>query len=259
MLKQKFYNLIELQFCGFRYHGWQKQKDVKTVQYMLERTLTFILEHENFKTLGSGRTDAMVSANHYLCELFISEEINPEDLLAKLNKSLPSDIRALKIKETTKDFNIIQGIDSKEYHYYFSCGDRPHPFCAPFISHFKNKLDIKKMMEAAQFFIGEHDFRKYCHRSKDELDYHRKILACFIEENTFFQSNYIPKDSYVLKISGKGFVRHQVRHIMGALVNLGEGLITENDIQLSLSTQTKGEAIGFIAPASGLHLHKVNF
>ena len=47
-MQKKFFYLIELQFLGFRYHGWQKQKDVKTVQHMLDRTLHFILEHENY-------------------------------------------------------------------------------------------------------------------------------------------------------------------------------------------------------------------
>jgi tRNA pseudouridine38-40 synthase len=68
---RRYYYLINLQFLGFRFSGWQKQTNSKTLQEMFEKTLFFILKHNDFKTLGAGRTDAMVSANEFLCELFI--------------------------------------------------------------------------------------------------------------------------------------------------------------------------------------------
>ena len=87
MLK-RYYYLIHLEFLGFRYHGWQKQPQVKTIQHMLDRTLNFIFEHDQFKTLGASRTDAMVSAHHHLSELFTYHELDPSELLQKLNMSI---------------------------------------------------------------------------------------------------------------------------------------------------------------------------
>jgi len=64
------YYLIEIQFLGYRFHGWQKQPKLKTVHLMIDRTINYVLENNKFKTLGTGRTDAMVSANQTAFELF---------------------------------------------------------------------------------------------------------------------------------------------------------------------------------------------
>ena len=71
MFTKKFYYLIDIQYLGYRFHGWQKQPKVKTLQFMVDRTLKFILEKQSFKTLAAGRTDAMVSANETAIELFL--------------------------------------------------------------------------------------------------------------------------------------------------------------------------------------------
>ena len=81
---RKFY-LLELQFLGFRFHGWQKQIDVKTVQFMLDRTLTTVLGEKHFKTLGASRTDSMVSANHHFCQLMIEDYEMSETFIDDLN------------------------------------------------------------------------------------------------------------------------------------------------------------------------------
>ena len=63
MLQKRFFYLVNVQFLGYRFHGWQKQPNTKTVHLMIDRTLKYILGEQKFKTLGAGRTDAMVSAN----------------------------------------------------------------------------------------------------------------------------------------------------------------------------------------------------
>ena len=62
--------LISIQYLGFRFHGWQKQKNVMSLHEMIDKTLGFVLDHKGFKTLGSSRTDAKVSANKYFFQLF---------------------------------------------------------------------------------------------------------------------------------------------------------------------------------------------
>ncbi len=159
---KEFFYLIEVQYLGFRYHGWQKQPGVNTVQRMIERTMTFVLDHDQFKILVTGRTDAMVSANQTYFELFLKEPIEPTELLEKLNLNLPSDIRVLSVEEVDRHFNIIQNAKIKEYNYLFSFGQKNHPFAAPFMCCIQQKLDVDQMMEAARLFEGRHDFRNYC-------------------------------------------------------------------------------------------------
>ena len=114
------YYLIEIQFLGYRFHGWQKQPKIKTVHLMIDRTINYVLENNKFKTLGAGRTDAMVSANQTAFELFTELPIfNLEEFLRLVNTNLPQDIRALNIKTVSKEFNVINDSKIKEYKYYF--------------------------------------------------------------------------------------------------------------------------------------------
>ena len=71
-MKYKYFYVVTIQFLGFRFHGWQKQTNAKTLHEMVDKSLEFVFHHTNFKTLGASRTDAKVSANRYVFELFIN-------------------------------------------------------------------------------------------------------------------------------------------------------------------------------------------
>ncbi|ELR68293.1 tRNA pseudouridine synthase A [Fulvivirga imtechensis AK7] len=255
---KKYYYLVEIQFLGFRYHGWQKQPNVKTVQGMVEKTLCFIFDHNNFRTLGSSRTDAMVSAHHYAFELFTRQPVDADSLLHDLNTNLPNDIRALAVKEVGEEFNIIQSPKVKEYLYLFSFGEKNHPFCAPFMVYMAGNLDIDMMKAGAKQFEGVHNFKKYCCKPSADTVLVREVLTCEIVENDIHTSNFFPDKSYLLRVRGQGFLRHQVRLMMGALFSLGRGELTLADIELSLKGDDD-EPLSFIAPSSGLILHQIDF
>ncbi|WP_196892032.1 tRNA pseudouridine(38-40) synthase TruA [Aureivirga marina] len=253
------YYLLHIQFLGFRFHGWQPQPKLKTVQLMLEKTICFVLKHEEFKVLGSGRTDAMVSANKFAVELFLKEEIDTEEFLEQLNKYLPSDLKLLTIEKVSKEFNIIQNSKVKEYIYLFSHKEKAHPFSAPFVTTFVEELDISLMKEGAKLFKGEHFFHKYCTKPSPETNFQREILESCIEENTIYQANFFPKESYVFRIKSKGFLRYQVRLIMGMLFELGRGNVSLEEIEASLKETNDRKSLRYIAPNSGLSLHDIEF
>lgn len=226
---------------------------------MIDKTLKFIFENKPFKTLGSGRTDAMVSAQEAAFELFLEHPIT--DLTAFLdlfNYNLPQDIRALTIKEVDAEFNIIQHSKIKEYLYLFAHGGKNHPFCAPLITTILEPLDIEVMKRGAKCFEGTHYFKSYCYKATNEGVYTRTIKTCEIIENTIFTANFFPKKSYILKVKGKGFMRNQIRLMMGALIKLGRGDITLEYIQDSLKPESN-EVMDYIAPASGLILNNIEF
>ena len=256
---KKYFYLVSVQYLGYRFHGWQKQPNLKTVHLMIDKTLRFILEKKPFKTLGSGRTDAMVSANDAAFELFLSEPI--EDLssfMELFNFNLPQDIRVLNIKEVNKAFNIIQNSKVKEYLYLFSEGKKNHPFCAPLITTILEPLDVELMKHGAKCFEGSHYFKSYCYKATNEGVYNRTIDTCEIVENDIIKANFFPEKSYILRVRGKGFMRNQIRLMMGTLIKLGRGDITIAYIQNSLKPESK-EVMDYIAPASGLILNKVEF
>ncbi len=258
MLKYSNFYLIRIEFLGFRYHGWQKQPKFKSVHGMIDKTMEFILSHTNFKTLGCGRTDAKVSADDYAFELFINEDLVPEKLLHSLNKNLPSDIRAKSVKPVSGGFNIIQNAKIKEYHYHFSSGEKSHPFNAPFIRDFGKSLEMEQMREAAKMFEGIHNFKRFASKPAPNTNFEREILSSFIEPNTKFTGQFTASNAFVYKVSAKGFMRYQVRLMMGALVEVGRGVWTIEDLKQSL-IDYNGKQIRHVAPSSGLTLHKVEF
>ena len=226
---QQYFYLIHIQYLGFRYHGWAKQPGLKTVHHMIDKTMAFVLGHSRFKTLGSSRTDAMVSATHGVFELFLDHPLENEHFLHELNLNLPSDIRALRIAETNESFNIIQAPRLKEYMYLFAFGEKLHPFCAPVMSSFLEELDLDLMQQGASFFEGKRNFKKYCTKSAGKTSFEREVVLSRIGENTIFKANYFPVKSFIYHIHAKGFLRNQIRLMMGQLLKLGRGEISLED------------------------------
>ncbi|RNC86279.1 MAG: tRNA pseudouridine(38-40) synthase TruA [Winogradskyella sp.] len=257
--KQKYYYVFTIQYLGYRFHGWQKQPNLKTLHLMIDRTFNYILEGKPFKTLVSGRTDAMVSANKTAFELFLENPIEDKDVFLKwFNYNLPQDIRALKIEDVDKNFNIIQHPKLKEYIYLFAFGGKFHPFCAPLLTTIQDDLDIEMMMQGARLFEGTHNFKNYCYKATDNGVYNRTIEKCELVVNEVYSANFFPETSYLLRVVGKGFGRNQIRLMMGTLLKLGKGEVTLDFIEESLKPNIDSHQ-DYIAPASGLILQSVEF
>ncbi|WP_299433491.1 tRNA pseudouridine(38-40) synthase TruA [uncultured Maribacter sp.] len=260
MQKKKYYYLVRLQYLGFRFSGWQKQPGQKTIEGMLTKTLKYILPETTFKILGAGRTDAKVSALDAAFELFLTDR-SIEDLsifITLFNKNLPSDIRVLDIEETTKEFNIIQHSKLKEYVYLFSFGEKNHPFCAPYLTNIQENLDLDVMKEAAYCFVGEHDFSSFTARLQENTIVQRKVVSSYITENTLLSANFFPKKSYAFHVKGKGFIRYQIRMMMGALLQVGKGEFSIDQLKASLTSEDTA-LLKHVAPGSGLLLNNLTF
>ncbi len=260
MFKEQHFYLIYIQFLGFRYSGWQKQPNQRTIEGMLSKTLGFILPDRKTKILGAGRTDAKVSANEAAFELFLEGAAlqNLDEFIALFNLNLPADIKILAVSEVDKDFNIIQHPKTKEYIYLFSFGEKNHPFCAPFMANIQEDLNIKIMIEAASMFQGTHNFRAFTARPRANSQFTRTIDSCILRKNDILKANFFPKHSYALHVKGAGFMRYQIRMIMGALIQLGKEELCMDDLIESFHTPANSK-VSFVAPGSGLLLHKISF
>ena len=211
-------------FWVFRYSGWQKQPGFKTIEGMLVKTLKFIVPDTNFKVLGAGRTDAKVSGLDAAFELFIEETpiLNFEEFLMLFNTNLPPDIRVMEMREVDANFNIIQDGKQKEYVYLFSFGQKNHPFCAAMLANIIDDLDIELMKKGAELFEGTHNFYSYTVRTQKNSKFRRTIFSSSISENTLLTANFFPEKSYAFTVVGEGFLRYQIRMMMGALIQLGK-------------------------------------
>ncbi|THB76324.1 MAG: tRNA pseudouridine(38-40) synthase TruA [Desulfobacteraceae bacterium] len=252
------YYLVHIQYLGFRYHGWQKQPGVKTLEGMVEKTCRFLLGDIEFRILGTSRTDALVSAAHSAFELFVDTPLDPDQLIRDFNLNLPNDIRAVRIERVDQTFSIINAPRVKEYAYLFCCGQKPHPFSASLMAAFHEDLDIRLMQQGARLFEGKHDFRSYCTQPRPGACFQREILVSRITDNTLFTASFFPEQSWVYHVHAKGFLRNQVRLIMGHLISLGKHEIGLADIERALKGK-RTEPLRYIAPASGLILNRIRF
>lgn len=249
--------LFRIQYLGLRYHGWHVQKGVKTIQGILEKTFRYVLGHEDFNVLGASRTDSGVSCLNGAFELFLREPVDIDDVTFNLNLNLPTDIRILNGRKVPPDFNIIQDVAFKQYGYYFAMGEKPHPFLAGSLAFAGDGLDLMAMQKGATIFQGKQDFRRFCTHGKQTEDFVRELSMSEIVSSMpdpFWPNN----ETYVFRVRGKGFLMHQVRRMMTALIMLGKGEISITDLVEALHSQEKSPLIPK-APANGLVLEELSF
>lgn len=225
---------------------------------MVDKTVAFVMGHEDFRTMGGSRTDSKVSANEMAFQLFTKEPLHCETFLQEFDKNLPTDIRALGMEEVHAKFNIIQAPRLKEYMYLFAYGEKAHPFSASLVSTFPGDLDIDLMKQGAKLYEGTHNFKAYCASPKENQQFTREILLSEIVENTEYTASFFPKETYAFRIHGKGFLRYQIRLMMAQLVRLGRHEISIEEMKQSLNGEDERH-IPSIAPASALILQKTVF
>ena len=258
-METRYKYLLHVQFLGFRFRGWQHQPGQQTVEGMLKKTLKFVLPGTSVKVLASGRTDAKVSARALPVSLILQTAISDSaSFLDELNANLPPDIRVNVVEEVPFEFNVIQDVISKEYHYYFSNEPEFHPNAAPYIGYFREPLNIPRMREAAPLFEGTHHFEAFCSRPGAKSNFERTITQSKIELNTYLTAPFFPETTYAYLVRGSGFLRYQIRMMLGGLVMLGRDQIHEDDILAALEGKPT-QPITTIAPGSGLVLHQVSY
>jgi len=250
--------LFYIQYLGLRYAGWQRQKGVKTIQGSIERGIRYVLGHEDFTVLGASRTDAGVSCHRGAFELFLKHPISLEDFLYQLNVNLPADIRVLEGDPVPKEFNIIQDVLWKEYHYHFALGEKFHPFAAGTLSFFPGDYDIELMQEGAKLFTGKHDFRRFCSIDKVTDNYIRTVFESSIDMHPQAGEGDVPKESWVFRIKGDGFLRYQVRIMAAALLDLGSGKLSLDQIKDAFHDKL-ASPLAMTGPPNGLVLWDLAF
>jgi tRNA pseudouridine38-40 synthase len=250
---------IVIQYKGTHYQGFQIQSNGQTIQGEINSALKLLSKSEDVKSVGSGRTDAGVHALAQVMRVEIPVEIPAKNLVRAMNSVLPADIRVIDASEATKEFHPIFSAKSKEYNYVFTTDEVISPFAGELMSHFPGFLDIEMMKKACKVFCGEHDFINYQCVGTEVESTVRQILSC---ELVRFESEghwgHLAGEYYVLKIVGTGFLKQMVRLIMGALINVGKGKITLEELEKSLKTPLKNR-LGSTAPPQGLYLKEVHY
>jgi tRNA pseudouridine38-40 synthase len=236
---------VYLEYDGGKYSGWQKQKNVKTVQGTIIKALEEIFGREGFDLQGSGRTDSGVHALMQVAHLEVKTMLAPEIIRMKMNDLLPSDINVLEVEKANVKFHARHDAEKRSYLYQIS--RRRTSFGKNHVWWVKDKLDVGKMKEVSKLFEGMHDFVSFTDDDKEE-----KSTKVLVEELRIEEIG----DLLLIRIVGSHFLWKMVRRITGVLVEVGRGKMKREDIVFFLNNKSNVPA-KYTAPPSGLFLEQV--
>ncbi len=244
----KVYRLT-IAYDGFEYHGWQIQPNGISVQEVIEQSLAKLLKHP-IRIIAAGRTDAGVHAIGQVAHFKTTESLDIHKTLNALNGMLPHDIRITDIARAAPRFHANRSATKKIYHYQVCLLAYVMPFERKYVYHFRKKVSIPLIQEAAKLFLGKHDFTAFANVGGSDS----------IKKNpyrTIFRLDVIPTPTGLrLEFEGDGFFYKMVRNITGMLLAIGCGKKTTADIMKAFSLKDRREAER-AAPAHGLSLIKV--
>jgi tRNA pseudouridine38-40 synthase len=238
---------LTIEYAGTRYSGWQIQKNAKTVAGEIERAVHEATGTRDVDLYGSGRTDAGVHALRQVAHLDVDTTMPAETLRRRINDALPSDINVLRVEKVRHKFHARHDAIGRSYVYQIA--RRRTAFAKPFVWWVKEELSVSAMRDAAQAFVGFHDFRAFSDDDPEEKSTDVLVDAFDIHEDD---------DLILFHIEGSHFIWKMVRRMVGVLVEVGRGSLAPAGVR-SLLASDSGEAARLTAPASGLFLERVYY
>ena len=234
---------IKFSYDGSNYAGFQSQKGLETIQEKMEEALTKVNNGKKTNLVATGRTDKGVHALAQYAHADIDVNITEKKLKRALNSNLPDDIHVIETKEVSDDFHARYDVKEKVYEYIINLGEY-NPLERKYVFQYNYELDEEKMKKAIRFFEGEHDFRAFVTDNKEKENCIRTITKTNIERN---------HNKLIITFQGTGFLRYQVRNMVGILIRVGEGKIDPNSISKIIESKDRTKS-GKTAPAEGLYL-----
>ena len=195
--------------------------------------------------MAAGRTDKGVHAIDQVAHLDLDVDITPYKLKRALNSYLSDEIHINSAMEVPDDYFVRYHVLRKEYHYYINMKEY-NPMMRNYIYQHGYLLNVSRMRKAIHFFEGEHDFRAF-------------VTENNIKENcvrTIYEASITRKNDILdIKFVGSGFLRYQVRNMVGALLKVGTGKIEPYEVKRILESKVRGKN-GATAKPCGLYLVK---
>lgn len=240
--------MLKVAYDGTNYSGWQVQPNAVTVEGTLREAINDLFNSE-IEVIGASRTDAGVHAMGNVAVFDVDTRIAPEKIAYALNARLPEDIRVHSSKVVRDDFHPRHVDCTKTYEYSIWNDTFENPKMRLY-SHFDyGKLDLEKMVAAAEAFVGEHDFSAFCSAGTQVVDKIRTIYSLDVEKSGKL---------ITIRVTGNGFLYNMVRIIAGTLIKVGQGAIEPCDIVKIIDSGDRQQA-GPTAPARGLSLVEIKY
>lgn len=245
---------LTLAYDGTDFEGWQAQARpegpcVRTVQGELEAALSRLAGDRPVRVSGAGRTDAGVHALGQVASFELPRAYEPQALQRALNGLLPADVRVLEAAEAPPGFHARKSALSKLYRYELDTGAVQLPTRRRYAGHVPWTLDAEAVAEAAALFVGRHDFASLASAGGSA----RTSVRTITRSHVAFVGTTLRYE-----VEATGFLRKMVRSIVGALVEVGRGVLAADDLRRALDARDR-RAWPRPAPACGLTLVRVDY
>ena len=241
--------LITLSYDGTNYKGYQTQPGLVTIQEQIEKALTKINDSKKTTFTSSGRTDKGVHAKMQCGHADLDINITEYKLKRAMNSNLPEDIHVIKAEKVADDFHARYNVLEKTYEYYMNIGEY-NPIERNYVFQYNYKLNVEKMQEGIKYLLGEHDFRAFVTENKEKENCIRTISKATIEK---INDNIIK-----FTFTGNGFLRYQIRNMVGILIRVGEEKESPEYVEYFLNKKDRSKG-GKTAPAEGLYLTNIRY
>ncbi len=238
---------LYIEYEGTRYSGWQVQKNARTVQGELLGAMKTVFKTDDLELYGAGRTDAGVHALQQVAHLEVKTMLAPEIIRMKVNDELPADINLIEVEKASAQFHARHDASARSYLYQIS--RRRSALGKRYVWWVKDKLDIPKMNEALQLFVGMKNMQSFTEDDPEE-----KSTKVVVEKIELKEAG----DLVLIRIIGSHFVWKLVRRMVGVCVEVGRGKFSTDDVRRYLE-QKSPEPARFTAPPSGLFLERVYY
>lgn len=241
--------LITLSYDGTNYKGYQTQPGLVTIQEQIEKALTKINNGKKTSFTSSGRTDKGVHAKMQCGHADLDINITEYKLKRAMNSNLPEDIHVIKTEQVNDNFHARYNVVEKTYEYYINTGEY-NPIERNYVFQYNYNLNVEKMQEAMKYLLGEHDFRSFVTENKEKENCIRIISTATVEK--------INKDIIKFTFTGNGFLRYQIRNMVGILIRVGEEKESPEFVETFLEKKDRSKG-GKTAPPEGLYLTNIKY
>jgi tRNA pseudouridine38-40 synthase len=232
-----------VEYDGTEFSGFQVQPGSRTVQGEIERALARLNGGRRIRVDGAGRTDAGVHALGQVVAFTYSGRLSRPELARSLEALLPSDVALGRLRTVAPRFSPRRAATRRDYRYSIWNGPRS-PLRERYALGVRGRLDVPAMAEAAQVLVGRHDFSAFGGRDRQPI---RTLHGVRVRRKGH---------SVTIDVSGDAFLRQMVRSIVAALLRIGRGEATAEDLEAALRSPGRAFA-GAIAPPQGLSLRRV--
>jgi tRNA pseudouridine38-40 synthase len=239
---------LGIEYNGQGFHGWQAQRDTKTLQATLEEALSKVA-NEPIQLYCAGRTDAGVHATGQVVHFDTSAKRHIDAWIWGTNTFLPSSIKVCWARAVDYRFHARFTAIARRYRYVIlNCPVRPALLSGRVTWHYY-PLDVERMRLAAAHILGEQDFSSFRSSQCNSKSPNRNVTEFIIERRN---------DFIIFEIEANAFLHHMVRNIAGVLMKVGAGFREPDWVKDALQAKSRQAAAETAAP-DGLYLTRVYY